>query len=349
MENVNEPSPITREDGAVDMIAFARETTIRDQMAIYAGSVKVVAPAKVNLLLNIKDKREDGYHNCVNIMHALMLHDVLYVRSRPLDTWIEGPAIGTSAGTPELPEVRVIMVGCEGVEAPIVANEDNLVTRAVLALAKACGQGQGECIDVRVEKHIPSQAGLGGGSSDAAAALVGVAKLWGIPADDERIEQCAAQLGADVAFFLKGGCARFVGAGEVFDKQLVPAKNNVVLVKPPLGLSTAEVYREFDTDPQPVSPEADALNPDAAADVVCENNLSAPAARLMPLLGELQEWLEGQPCVSQAVLCGSGSTMCAFCDSFENAMKLSALASANGYWTRATTLANLKAAVVPQK
>lgn len=342
-------SCITREDGSIDMIAFAREATIRDQMSTYAGSVKVVAPAKVNLLLNVGERREDGYHDVDTIMHALMLHDVLYVRTRPVEDFLEGPAIGESAGTPDLPEVRVVCVGCEGVEPPMIPTEENIVYKAVRMFAEEVGMGRGECVEVRLEKHIPHQAGLGGGSSDAAAALVGVANLWGIPADDPRIRACAERLGADVAFFLDGGCARYSGTGATLEAKLKADNCNVVLVKPPTGLSTAGVYRAFDEDPVSVPEEAATQQPMTAKEVIRANNLGAPAYRLMPMLGELEAWLKEQSCVTDVLLCGSGSTVCAFCDSVQNAMRLSAAVQGQGYWTRTTTLANLRATVVPRK
>ena len=340
---------VVRDDGAVDMIAFAREATIRDQMSTYAGSVKVVAPAKVNLLLNVGPKREDGYHGVDTILHALMLHDVLYVRTRPLSDYLEGPAVGEVREESALPEVRIVCVGCEGVEPPAIPAHENIVYKAVRMLAEATGNGAGECVEVRLEKHIPFQAGLGGGSSDAAAALVGAAQLWGIDRGDPVVRQCAERLGADVAFFLDGGCARYSGVGERLEASLEPGKANVVLVKPPVGLSTAEVYREFDRDPRPVSREAAEQSPGRCDEVILANNLSEPAYRMMPLLGAMAEWLRDQGCVSDVLLCGSGSTLCAFCDTFANAMRLSAAAQGKGYWTRATTLANLRAAVVPRK
>ncbi len=340
---------VTREDGAIDMIAFAREATIRDQMSTYAGSVKVVAPAKVNLLLNIGAKREDGYHDVDTIVHALMLHDVLYVRTRPLEEMLEGPSIGNAADTSDLPEVRIVAVGCGGVEPPMIPTEENIVYKAIRMFAQEVGMGRGECVEVRLEKHIPHQAGLGGGSSDAAAALVGLASLWGIPAGDLRIRACAERLGTDVAFFLDGGCARYSGTGSTLEERIKTDNSNVVLVKPPAGLSTAGVYREFDVSPEPVSEEAASQRPVSAKDVIRANNLGAPAYRLMPMLGALEEWLKEQSCVTDVLLCGSGSTMCAFCDNFQNAMRLSAVAQSQGYWTRATTLANLRAAVVPRK
>lgn len=87
--------------------------------------------------------------------------------------------------------------------------ESNIVAKAVRLLAEKLERTADETVVACLEKHIPAEAGLGGGSSDAAAALLGAAHLWGVPADDPRIEEAARSLGADVAFFLHGGCACF--------------------------------------------------------------------------------------------------------------------------------------------
>lgn len=349
------PKSLQANANDVDMVAFAREATIRDQASTYAGSVKLVAPAKVNLHLAIGEKMEGGYHKALNIMHALMLHDVLYMRVRPQSDYLVGPDAGLAGDAEhamdnQALQVRVISVGCEGVEAPVIAQEDNLVYKAVMALGQRTGNGTGQCVEIRLEKHIPFQAGLGGGSSDAAAALVGAAKLWGIPADDPELEQIAMTLGADVAFFLRGGCARYDNKGERFQASLGTARDSIVLVKPQAGLSTAKVYQEFDQNPSLPTEEqvAAAAAAQRAQDVPQFNGLDVPARALLPELDEVFSWAEQQEGVSRAVLCGSGSCVALFVDGFEAACRLSAAAMSQGWWARSTSLANLRAAAVPR-
>ncbi|MDO4182030.1 MAG: 4-(cytidine 5'-diphospho)-2-C-methyl-D-erythritol kinase [Coriobacteriia bacterium] len=339
----------------IDMVAFAREATLRDQASTYAGSIKLIAPAKVNLYLGIGAKRADGYHDALNIMHALMLHDVLYMRTRPQADLLVGPDAAlagnesASVANADL-DIRMVCVGCEGVEAPDIPAQDNLVYKAVKALAQRTGKGAGECLEVRLEKHIPAQAGLGGGSSDAAAALVGAAHLWGLSAEDPALAEVAASLGADVPFFLHGGCARFTGKGEVFQTQLEAANNAVVLVKPEAGLSTAAVYKTFDDQGISLAdaPQAQAEAATAAAQVPRYNNLNGPARSLLPQLDAVFAWAAQQPAVTEALLCGSGSAVALFCTSFEEACRLSAAGMAQGWWTRTTSLSKLRAAVVPR-
>ena len=357
----------------VDMVAFAREATIRDQAGIYAGTTKVIAPAKVNLFLGVGEKRADGYHAVTNTMHTLMLHDVLYLRVKQVDPiaaqaeedQLRAQAEGEGAAAQEaqqqlaereraakegLPLVRVVTFGCEGVEPPAISSWQNLAYKAVMELARETGNGAGQAIDIRIEKHIPFQAGLGGGSSDAAAALAGAAKLWGIQPDSPVLGKVAARLGADVAFFLHGGCAQFGGVGEVFERALVPAKNSVVLIKPEGGLSTARIYESFDSTPYLPSEETlqQALGAEEAAGVPPFNGLQRAAEEAMPELEAVRTWAMAQPGARTALLCGSGSCTYVECESFESACSLAAAAMAKGWWARSTAFANLRAAVVPK-
>ena len=208
--------PSKNGENAVDMLAVARIAQGVD-IAGFAGpdAVKLVAPAKVNLFLDIGAKRADGYHEAVSIMHALMLHDVLRMKLAP------GRGEGLS--------VDLSCVAREGLAMLDVPVESNIVAKAVRLLAEKLGRTADETVVACLEKHIPAEAGLGGGSSDAAAALLGAAHLWGVPADDPRIEEAARSLGADVAFFLHGGCACFTGVGDAFDHALAPMNGNVVL------------------------------------------------------------------------------------------------------------------------
>ena len=228
--------PSKNGENAVDMLAVARIAQGVD-IAGFAGpdAVKLVAPAKVNLFLDIGAKRADGYHEAVSIMHALMLHDVLRMKLAP------GRGEGLS--------VDLSCVAREGLAMLDVPVESNIVAKAVRLLAEKLERTADETVVACLEKHIPAEAGLGGGSSDAAAALLGAAHLWGVPADDPRIEEAARSLGADVAFFLHGGCACFTGVGDAFDHALAPMNGNVVLVKPEGGVSTAAAYRAFDEHP----------------------------------------------------------------------------------------------------
>lgn len=382
------------ENAGVDIIGLAYDYALKDQSAQAAALknvIKVVAPAKVNLVLDVGAVRADGYHEVKTIMHTLMLHDVLYIKRTPYKSKFEGPLreVDRAAGCETTHEpvqmqcggeesgcaptqnlhVKTIMIGCDGIEVPKVENEENLVTRAVKLLAQKVEYAPSapECIEIRVEKHIPAQAGLGGGSADAVAALVGAAKLMGIEPDSAALERCAKKLGSDVAFFLRGGCAQYANKGDEFVRALEPAKKNVLLVKPAGGLSTAKVYAAFDElgegGNSSAKPQNDAVvqaratsqsaaptrpqELQTAAEISLYNNLTRAAEKLLPEIKTLREWLEAQSGTQGTILCGSGSCVCAICDSFEAAMSLAAAPELQNCWKRTTALANLRAAVVP--
>lgn len=323
----------------VDLCAEARAAQVRDRaVRRTSDTVKVIAPAKVNLFLGIGARRADGYHEAANIMHAVHLHDVLYLRIMHAD---EGEGL----------TVRLSTSAHEGLMPCELPPEDNLVYRAIMRLAERMDHAQSGIVEAHLEKHIPIQAGLGGGSSDAAAALVGAARLWNVSLDDPLLEQVACDLGSDVAFFLHGGCACFGGAGELFEHAVAPMKKHVVLVKPHEGVSTAAAYRAFDRCPQPVD---DALGQAAmramrAQDVPLFNNLAVAAEELLPVLGNVRSWAKAQPGVEDVLLCGSGSTTFAVCADFNAACRLSAAARQGGWWARTTSFGSVKAMVVPHR
>ena len=153
---------------------------------------KIISPAKVNLVLAVGEKQESGFHEVQTIMHSLALHDTLSMRR--FDD--EGSGDGLQ-----------VMLKCESsftIDPLLIKAEENIAYKAVVELAKALGRTQDETIEMILNKVIPAEAGLGGGSSNAAAALVGAATLWGVGMEDERVQEVASRLGADVSFFLKG-------------------------------------------------------------------------------------------------------------------------------------------------
>lgn len=312
-----------------DAVALQERDEFRAQ-----GWLKLVSPAKVNLHLAIGTRREDGYHQAETVMHALNLHDVVYMRCKLPD-----------AEDPGIPTTR--LVACGDVPVPELASKDNIATKAVQKLADLIGL-EDAGIEIRIEKNIPAQGGLGGGSSNAAAALVGAARLWGLSPDDPAIEQAARQLGSDVAFFLHGGCSRYEGTGEVFVRSLAPSKRAVALVKPESGVSTAEAYRAFDADPQlvPAKFAANIREAETADDIMLFNNLASASETLMPQLAEIRQWLYAQQGVADALLCGSGATTFAVCDDFATACRVVSEARKQGLWARATSFGSARIMVV---
>lgn len=297
---------------------------------------KIISPAKVNLVLAVGEKQESGFHEVQTIMHSLALHDTLSMRR--FDD--EGSGDGLQ-----------VMLKCESsftIDPLLIKAEENIAYKAVVELAKALGRTQDETIEMILNKIIPAEAGLGGGSSNAAAALVGAATLWGVGMEDERVQEAASRLGADVSFFLKGGCARLSGKGDVFEAQLEPRSGFVLLVRPDAGVSTGKAYAAFDEDP--VLPSSEYLSSiaalDAAADVSLYNNLEKAACSVTPVVAQVLEWGRASAGEENVVLCGSGSAVCCIFDSYQAACEASVEARKHEWWTRVTSFSPLGAAIV---
>ena len=297
---------------------------------------KIISPAKVNLVLAVGEKQESGFHEVQTMMHSLALHDTLSMRR--FDD--EGSGDGLQ-----------VMLKCESsftIDPLLIKAEENIAYKAVVELAKALGRTQDETIEMILNKVIPAEAGLGGGSSNAAAALVGAATLWGVGMEDERVQEVASRLGADVSFFLKGGCARLSGKGDVFEAQLEPRSGFVLLVRPDAGVSTGKAYAAFDEDP--VLPSSEYLSSiaalDAAADVSLYNNLEKAACSVTPVVAQVLEWGRAAAGEENVVLCGSGSAVCCIFDSYQAACEASVEARKHEWWTRVTSFSPLGAAIM---
>ena len=182
--------------------------------------MKVVAPAKLNLYLWVGARRPDGLHEIESVMQSVSLVDELVVDAAGAVTLDVSPP----GAAPE--------------------DESNLVVAAVRALQTRCSSSGGAALSLT--KRIPAGAGLGGGSSDAAAALVGLNRLWGCALSMKAVEKVGAGIGADVPFCVRGGTAGALGVGERLAPLVVRDSLWWVIVVPPTPLSTADVYRRFD-------------------------------------------------------------------------------------------------------
>jgi 4-diphosphocytidyl-2-C-methyl-D-erythritol kinase len=173
-------------------------------------------PAKVNLALRVLDRRSDGYHELDTLFQAIDLWDSLEIRAA------EG--LGMTCDDPRLP-----------------TDGSNLVLRAAKLLRGRTGVSKGASFHLR--KVIPARAGLGGGSSDAAAALLLCARFWELDCSRDDLRAIAAEIGSDVPFFLEGGTARGTGRGELIEALPPVRRLHLLLGCPPFGTSTAEVYK----------------------------------------------------------------------------------------------------------
>ncbi|MFL6279168.1 MAG: 4-(cytidine 5'-diphospho)-2-C-methyl-D-erythritol kinase [Vicinamibacterales bacterium] len=246
------------------------------------------AHAKVNLDLRVLGTRSDGFHELRTVFQAIELHDTLTWRART------GP----------------FTVKCRLPGVPL--DETNLVSQAAARLWTALGRsGQPRDIVVNIEKRIPLQAGLGGGSADAAAALLALARLWG-GAPMTLLREVGISIGADVSFFLSGGTALGLGLGEeIYPLVDLPA-HWIVIVRPPFGVSTAEAYSWYDDDRAAGVKEPRELQqlpvpwPTRAAQMI--NDLEPPVVRRHPEITALKVALREAGAVA-AAMSGSGSAV----------------------------------------
>jgi 4-diphosphocytidyl-2-C-methyl-D-erythritol kinase len=190
------------------------------QPMTFIKSMTVHTPAKVNLALELIKKRDDGFHEVKLVFQAIELWDQLTFEQRP-----EG-------------------VKLKVVESPVPLAEDdsNIVVKAAKKFIDEVMGGEGG-VSITLRKHIPVAAGLGGGSSDAAATLLGLDHLFQTGVFPEELDDMAAEMGSDINFFLKGGTALGTGRGEKIQHWPETPTLDLVLVKPDAGLSTADVYK----------------------------------------------------------------------------------------------------------
>jgi 4-diphosphocytidyl-2-C-methyl-D-erythritol kinase len=244
-------------------------------------AVRVRAFAKINLSLHVLAARPDGYHELRTTFQTLALHDTLTFRSRP------GP----------------FHIICDDEACP--TDETNLVWRAAERVwASARRRGVPADVVVRIAKRIPIAAGLGGGSSDAAAAIRALSALWRVDLTGARVHRLAAALGADVPFFLDGGTALGLGRGDVLRRRADAPPAWVTLAVPAFGVSTADAYRWFDNDAGvPIPRRAGTPAGPCAA-----NDLEAPVAKRHPEIARLVQALRREG-ASYAAMSGSGSAV----------------------------------------
>jgi 4-diphosphocytidyl-2-C-methyl-D-erythritol kinase len=178
--------------------------------------------AKINLLLRVLGKRADGYHEISTLLQAIDLHDEIALTKK----------------------ARGITIRCSRETVPLGA--ENLAYRAAKLLERECGHPLG--VEIEIEKRIPVAAGLGGGSSDAAGALLGLNELYGLGVKKERLQRIGSELGSDVPFFLSRGQALATGRGEKIEEIRLPLDYFLVLLKPPFGISSSWAYKKTKKD-----------------------------------------------------------------------------------------------------
>lgn len=253
------------------------------------SAVSVRAHAKINLDLRVLGTRPDGYHELRTVFQSLALHDVITCADQP----------------------GAFQIACDTPGVPLDAS--NLVFKAAQRLWTALGR-PGEPCDtrLRIEKHIPMQAGLGGGSADAAATLLALARLWKADLPPAQLAEVGSAIGADVPFFLAGGTALGLGRGDEIYPLVDLPRHWVVLLTPAFGVSTQDAYGWYDGDRAAgtlAHPEPQFVPgpwPSRAAQMV--NDLEPPIAQRHPEIARMRAALLAAGAAA-ASMSGSGSTV----------------------------------------
>jgi len=276
-------------------------------LSLPSGVLWESAPAKINLTLLITGKRPDGYHLLDSLVVFAGAHDRL--SASPAD------------------DLTLEILGPFG--AKLAAEPDNLVLRAARALAASAGRRL--AVKLRLEKHLPVASGIGGGSSDAAAALRLLSRMWGVAIPDG----LAATLGADVPVCLDPRPSRMAGIGETLMAAPGIPACGILLVNPGVALATKAVFAARDaafSTPVPLPdawPDTAAMAADLAS---CSNDLQPPAIRLCPAVGAVLETMSALPGCRLARMSGSGATCFALFDTPAEATTAAAQVSRPAWW-----------------
>jgi len=264
------------------------------------GSLRVLAPAKINLNLLVGPRRQDGYHSLDSIVAKVSLYDEVELRPRDDDK---------------------LLFAAEGMaDSP---HEGNLAYRAAVLLSPEAG---GRGAEIRLTKAIPVGRGLGGGSADAAAAIAGLNELWRLGLPASRLAKIGASLGSDVPLFFGAAASRMTGRGENVEPVRVHPFFAILLL-PPFGCSTAAVYRAFDDAPPEPGEQLDVAaltGPPSRWRGRLVNQLALAAGRVQPRVAEILSEL-GCALPVPVQLTGSGSAMFLLCDDLAEARELASM------------------------
>lgn len=267
-----------------------REAVINPQQS--PSEITVFAPAKINVILRILDRRPDGFHNLWSIMQTVALEDEVQIRLRA--------------------DRQDIQLRCDATQ--LAADQGNLVYRAATAVLARAQRSIG--LDIELRKRIPMGAGLGGGSSDAAATIIGLNRLLRLEWSPTQMADVGQSLGSDVPFFLFAPSAFVAGRGETVRPVVVEGARWVVLVNPGFGVNTKWAYQELAATRTVVTPlslvqrELDRQSRVSWAQLIAaaENDFETPVFAAQGKLREIKRSLQAQG-AEIALLSGSGATV----------------------------------------
>lgn len=272
--------------------------------------MKVRAFAKINLCLDVLRRKENGYHEVEMVMTNVDIFDVLELK--------------------ELEEKKILL---RSYNTDLAMDETNLIYKAIALLQKETGKTFG--VEVLLEKNIPMEAGMAGGSADAAATLKAVNELFKLGVSDERLLELGASLGADIPFCIMGGTVLASGIGEKLRRLSPLPKMKLLIVKPKAGLSTKKVYESLDIDGlnkagfihKDVGEMVSVIESDEADKTKIEkiagrldNILEVPSIRLLPLIADIKQKMLDNNCLG-ALMSGSGTAIFGIYENDEDMIK----------------------------
>ena len=286
------------------------------------GTVHVRAPGKLNLFFEVGERQADGYHDVASVYQAVSLYE---------DVWAT-PAEGFTVAVSGPVDVGGVPL-----------DDRNLALQAARALARHIGYEGG--VHLEIVKHVPVAGGMGGGSADAAGALVACDAVWGADLGTGELQRLAAALGADVPFALMGGTAVGTGRGDRLSPALARARFDWVLVTDDTGLSTPAAYQRLDELRERAdvvsAPGAPAVDPavlqalrsgdPAQLAAGLRNDLQAAALSLHPRLREVLEVGESDDAALAGIVSGSGPTIAFLTEGPEAALELQITLNASGW------------------
>jgi len=269
-------------------------------------NIKLLSYAKINPYLKILRKRPDGYHELDLEFQSISLADYLCLEKDPQ-----------------------ISIQCE----PSVTSKptDNIVWKIATKMQKKYGSKDG--VKITIKKNIPTQAGLGGGSSNAAVTIIGLNYLWGLDLTREQLITFGKQFGSDIAFFFLGGRAQGLGRGEKINKLPDLPKKYLVLVKPHIGIPTSWAYKRFSLK-EPL--------------LYKENHLENVTIKEYPIIKDIKEKLLTLG-ATKALMSGSGSTVFGIMKNKKDAEQAINHFSDTDFWTKVCYTTNQGVAVLPEK
>jgi 4-diphosphocytidyl-2-C-methyl-D-erythritol kinase len=288
--------------------------------------VEVLAPAKLNLFLEVLGKRDDGFHEIETLMTPVSLFDTLTI------TPTDAPNIELTCESGAAGAHRIAAHGAAPTSEKLLPEgAENIVVRALETLRRTAGVSRGA--QVRLVKRIPLAAGMAGGSTDAAAALAGANVAWNLDWPDERLAETAATLGSDIPFFFARRAAMCRGRGERVEPLAAAPPLDFVVVAPPVGLSTAAVYRSCrpSESPQSATPlvEAWRRGDKPALGQLLYNRLQDAAVQLCEWIDRLAHEFSRFACLGHR-MSGSGTSYFALCRDARQARRIAAESAGRG-------------------